>query len=50
MDENDVVNAAIEQGIKDETLRRAREELGVITETRGNRSSWSLPQADEDID
>ena len=50
MDKNDVVNAALEQGIKEETLRRAREELGVNIETRGNRSSWSLPQSDEDID
>ena len=44
MDKNDVVNAAAEQGIKEETLRRAREEIGVIIETRGNRSWWSLPQ------
>ena len=43
-DKNDVVNAAAEHGIKEETLRRAREELGVIIETRGNRSWWSLPQ------
>jgi hypothetical protein len=43
MDKNDVVNTAMEQGIKEETLRRAREELGVVIETRGNRSWWSLP-------
>jgi len=47
MDKNDVVNATAEQCVKEETLRRAREELGVITETRGNRLWWLLPQKDE---
>ena len=46
MDKSDVVEAALAQGIKDDTLRRAREELGVITETCSNRSWWSLSQID----
>lgn len=48
MDKNEVVDTANEQGIKYETLRRAREELGVITDSKGNRSWWSLPQVSED--
>ena len=48
MDKNDVLDVATMQGIKYETLRRAREELGVITDSKGNRSWWSLPsQADD---
>jgi hypothetical protein len=43
MDKEDIVNAAVAQGIKYETLRRAREKLGVVTDSRGNRSWWSLP-------
>lgn len=43
IDKEEVVNAATEQGIKYETLRRAREKLGVVTNSRGNRSQWSLP-------
>ena len=43
MDKNEVMEAATMQGIKSETLRRAREELGVITNSKGNRSWWSLP-------
>jgi 2-methylaconitate cis-trans-isomerase PrpF len=47
MDKEDIVNAAKAQGIKYETLRRAREKLGVITDPQGNRSWWSLPQSDD---
>jgi len=45
-DKNEVVNAAAQQGIKEETLRRARRELGVKTSSRGNRSWWSLPESE----
>jgi len=44
VDKEEVVNAAAEQGIKYETLRRAREKLGVVTAAKGNRSRWSLPR------
>ena len=43
IDKEEVVKIAAEQGIKYETLRRAREKLGVITDVRGNSSWWSLP-------
>ncbi|MCL2053212.1 MAG: AAA family ATPase [Oscillospiraceae bacterium] len=43
IDKDEVVSAADKQGIKYETLRRAREKLGVVTDSRGNRSRWSLP-------
>ena len=43
IDKDEVVRAAAEQDIKYETLRRARERLDVITDSRGNRLWWSLP-------
>jgi len=47
VDKDDVVSAAAEQGIKYETLRRAREKLGVVTAAKGNRSQWSLPREND---
>jgi hypothetical protein len=47
MDKDEIVQAAKSQGIKDRTLRRAREDLNVVTESRGNRSSWSLPCSED---
>ena len=46
MDKDDVVKTAAEQGIKYETLRRAREKLDVTTDAKGNRSWWSLSPTD----
>ncbi|MCL1878386.1 MAG: AAA family ATPase [Defluviitaleaceae bacterium] len=43
IDKEDVVAAAEAQGIKRETLKRARKSLGVITDPHGNRSWWNLP-------
>jgi len=42
MDKADVVATAKAQGIKEETLKRARKALNVIVAPQGNRSWWSL--------